>query len=580
MPETQKLPRYTADMFKDPAKDCDVIMKGGITSGVVYPYAVLELARQYRFHSIGGTSAGAIAAIFAAAAEYARTGRGDPAGFVRLQARCDTIPEVLSALFQPEPRFRPLMGYLLRAQAGGPLAKIVGLPLAFPLASIAGVLIGAGLLWLAAAGIAGAILGGLVGLVAAILIRTLRLAFHDLPREGFGFCSGLSEKGYKVAGLTEWLHEAIQDIAFGADAVTAPPLTFGMLAGPAPDKRVIDLRMVTTNLTMRRPHALPVLNLDVAYDPIEWRKLFPEPVMRWLTQVAKPAKQLEGLCEFPQPADLPIVIAARMSLSFPILFKAIPTYVNDRGTLEILHLTNGTAPEIRKARLWFADGGISSNFPIHLFDALLPSRPTFALSLDELPPRANEAGERVAIPQGAGDGIGIPVRPIESLGGYAASILGSAKDWQDQLLATMPGQRERIARVFLSNAEGGLNLTMPETRSTALMTYGQIVGQRFAKGALDFDEHRWRRALVAYDQLEEVIAETEGLWSVGGFGGWLAGYLAHPRSYQKVTPTERAAVHARLAAFATLAQTFTPQIKNKRGKFPRPIGRLRIGPNV
>jgi hypothetical protein len=46
-------------------KYCDLVMKGGITSGIVYPNAVLSLAREYRFKSIGGTSAGAIAAAVA-----------------------------------------------------------------------------------------------------------------------------------------------------------------------------------------------------------------------------------------------------------------------------------------------------------------------------------------------------------------------------------------------------------------------------------------------------------------------------------------------------------------------------------
>ena len=58
---------------KDPAPPgepeiCDLIMKGGITSGVVYPLAIVELAQKYRFKNIGGTSAGAIAAAAAAAA--------------------------------------------------------------------------------------------------------------------------------------------------------------------------------------------------------------------------------------------------------------------------------------------------------------------------------------------------------------------------------------------------------------------------------------------------------------------------------------------------------------------------------
>lgn len=109
---TKPLPRYTAEMFGNPDKECDIVMKGGITSGVVYPYAILELARCYRFRSIGGTSAGAIAAALAAAAEYARTVRNDPSGFVRLQARCDTILVILGDLFQPDPRFRGLMRYV------------------------------------------------------------------------------------------------------------------------------------------------------------------------------------------------------------------------------------------------------------------------------------------------------------------------------------------------------------------------------------------------------------------------------------------------------------------------------------
>jgi predicted acylesterase/phospholipase RssA len=47
---------------------CDLVMKGGITSGIVYPPAIAKLAREYRFKNIGGTSAGAIAAAVAAAA--------------------------------------------------------------------------------------------------------------------------------------------------------------------------------------------------------------------------------------------------------------------------------------------------------------------------------------------------------------------------------------------------------------------------------------------------------------------------------------------------------------------------------
>nr|WDS96478.1 hypothetical protein VW1_00050 [Enterobacter sp.] len=40
-------------------QECDLVMKGGITSGVVYPLAIVEIAKAFRLRSIGGTSAGA-----------------------------------------------------------------------------------------------------------------------------------------------------------------------------------------------------------------------------------------------------------------------------------------------------------------------------------------------------------------------------------------------------------------------------------------------------------------------------------------------------------------------------------------
>jgi Patatin-like phospholipase len=59
-----------------PSLDCDIVMKGGITSGVIYPLAVCQLAKTYRLRSVGGASAGAIAA--AAAASGGGAGIADP----------------------------------------------------------------------------------------------------------------------------------------------------------------------------------------------------------------------------------------------------------------------------------------------------------------------------------------------------------------------------------------------------------------------------------------------------------------------------------------------------------------------
>jgi predicted acylesterase/phospholipase RssA len=51
---------------------CNLVMKGAIVSGVVYPSVITQLKDYHDFHNIGGTSAGAIAAAAAAAAEYRR----------------------------------------------------------------------------------------------------------------------------------------------------------------------------------------------------------------------------------------------------------------------------------------------------------------------------------------------------------------------------------------------------------------------------------------------------------------------------------------------------------------------------
>ncbi len=83
-------------------KDCDIIMKGGITSGVVYPRAILRMSEHYRFRSIGGTSAGAIAAVITAAAEYNRDG----GGYDTIAKIPGEVQSKLQTLFQPAPPLR------------------------------------------------------------------------------------------------------------------------------------------------------------------------------------------------------------------------------------------------------------------------------------------------------------------------------------------------------------------------------------------------------------------------------------------------------------------------------------------
>ena len=105
---------------------CDLVMKGGITSGVVYPRAIERLSHHYRFKNIGGTSAGAIAAAVTAAAEYQRRHTGSRAGFDLLRAlpnqlQAEVAPgqRKLLSLFQPQPATRRLFSVLVNALNSG-----------------------------------------------------------------------------------------------------------------------------------------------------------------------------------------------------------------------------------------------------------------------------------------------------------------------------------------------------------------------------------------------------------------------------------------------------------------------------
>ncbi|QJW85661.1 hypothetical protein HK414_27840 [Ramlibacter terrae] len=68
---------------------CDLVLNGGVASGIVYPWAIVELARSFRFRRIGGNSVGAMAAALAAAAEYGRC-NGNPNAFEVLRQRRST----------------------------------------------------------------------------------------------------------------------------------------------------------------------------------------------------------------------------------------------------------------------------------------------------------------------------------------------------------------------------------------------------------------------------------------------------------------------------------------------------------
>ncbi|ODU68859.1 MAG: hypothetical protein ABT11_14905 [Novosphingobium sp. SCN 66-18] len=590
-PSAIDLPAFTAEQFAlDNPPECDMIMKGGITSGVVYPYAVLQIATKYRLRSLGGTSAGAIAAAFAAAAEYARL-NGRPEGFLTLQSYCDALPERLLSLFQPSAELVPAVDSIKAAIAAGGLRPIVrrglrqgilpalggGIALGLPSFLLQSSLYATGLatvLGFAAAGAYGIYRWG-----RRVFADPVLDAFAKLPAHHYGFCTGLTQGDPATPALTDWIYHALQHIAFG-DPKHSTPLTFGDLRGTDPGRAEIDLKVVTTNLSMRRPHTLPRLGVLAAFRPGDWDKLFPAPVMQYLYGGGTIQSDREpGSWLFPLEDKLPVVIAVRMSLSFPLLFTAVPLRIEDTELPSIIRTLGGQpSKEPRIRTVHFSDGGISSNFPIHMFDAPLPTRPTFAFSFEELLSDAGDVTSRVALPETASEGMGVQIQEVKSPTGFAWQILNSAKDWQDQLLSEITGQRERIARIFLTDREGGLNLDMPPAVSRQLMRWGYEAGCKFTDGPFDFDEHKWRRLLVLYKHLEQNLEATDSIWEAG-FSDWYKAYLREVKSYRKLTLTDRRQIAADIRKLLAARKSGdAAAIARLEEKLPKRAGTLKVAP--
>lgn len=584
----------------DSLAECDIIMKGGITSGVVYPKAILRMSRQYRFCSIGGTSAGAIAAVITAAAEHNRSG----GGFAVIDALPDEVQRKLLTFFQPSPQFRGVFDFALMWLAGRRSAAIGKLAGAHWLPLLLG-FVGNCALFAVTASLAGYFAAMLLFVLAAVIglafwlysvtVTTLRA----LDSSDFGFCPGRTQPGATDPALSDWMADKIE-LAAGrmqqGGARPASPLCFKDIwnefsgAGDKP-KRAIDLRMMTTNLSLRRPHALPDMDHNHYFKEDEFRRLFPDWIVDYMIAVSKEYREenktrpddlrAQGYYRFPVGGDMPLVVAARMSLSFPILFTAIPLYRRDYTSRSDTETPN-------MQRMLFSDGGLSSNFPIHFFDALLPRRPTFGVSLEAFDEDA--PNRRVRLPMKALSGIWLDYENIEGLVGFLFSLVSAAKDWQDRLQSTLPGYRERIASIYLKNDEGGLNLDMDPAKIANLVEFGDRAGALMTgtslspddKQTFDFEDHKWRRFLVAFARLEETLQQTASSWYDSGqpMKEFVETYMADPRSYRTSTPEWRRSVFERFDSVMAVAQKWngTALRDANPDNIPKPRTAMRITP--
>ena len=633
-----------------PAKQCDVVMKGGITSGVVYPEALSEIGASYRFRGVGGASAGAIGAAIGAAAEFGRSS----GGFTRMAELPGRLGDGrLAALFQPQDSTRPLLRLMLTAtghdrpgaQRSGPdkyIALVLAVLAAFPLASLAGLapglaLVAYGAVILGAPGILLIIVGVLLavgGWVVAVALRLTSKLTVDVPANLFGICRGLGADSDRP-GFTDWLSDQIDTVA--GLPPDARPLRFGQLwtgdpdmagagvADIAPADRHIDLRMISTCLSQGRPYELPWQARTFFYDPQTWRTLFPGYVVdamlaapppvplpgegdadewRWEERVA--AAQTPALVRFPAAAFLPVIVATRLSLSFPLLISAVPLWTINRasaGTRQatqafrnaVANRTEPPAGGLEFSRLWFTDGGLCSNFPVHLFDAALASRPTFAINLGPFAPGQAVSPDQTQNVEYAHSNRSLPPpyfeigeRGFAAVGGFASAAINTARNWQDSSHLGFPGFRDRIVRVLQTKYEGGLNLYMDGPTIGGLADRGRVAGQvmveqftqpRYPVGAPAFtgwDNHRW----VRYRALLSVLPVW--LQSYARGRGVLDIDPASPPSYG-LTVRGRELAHNLTAALDQAAEVIAaadPDALSELTDAPRPQGMVRRIPQT
>lgn len=539
-----------------PPTECDIVMEGGVTSGVVYPRFVTGLARRFTLRSIGGTSVGAVAAAAAAAAQYRRNAGGGSGGFDQLeklpQALAETVADGRSrlfSLFQPcadlKPHFAVIEEALNRhsmvtrigALAGGLLQQFQ-----------VGALIAAAVLvawrWTAQTLPQGVLawLGFAVSLLLASLLgaglQFALTAWRGLRRNRCGICSGMSGEDSELPALTVWLHGLVQQMA---GLPGAKPLTFGMLRQSSPS---IELAFITTGISELSSHRLPHASADLLFRASELRQLFPAAVVKCMVEASllrrTPRRETLALLHaadphfdtaqrdlyfLPDADDLPVLVGARLSLSFPILLQAVPLYR--------LRFTEGDgvvrgAPGVKP--VWLSDGGLTSNFPIHFFDELLPQRPTFGVSLQSTLAEKAPDSERVILPENNNQGWTPPYVDIQGRDGlpspltFIGALLVTMRTWRHEALKRTPGYRDRVVVIRHTAAEGGLNLNMPPSAIASMSGSGALAAEKVIKRFLDTEgvengwlNHRQVRMRCAAAVLQPKLEQLAKAWSKGDY---------------------------------------------------------------
>jgi hypothetical protein len=509
-----------------------------------------------------------------------RTGRGDDIGSLALSALLAAVAlvSVVAALLGAA-RVCSLLGAFGRRPRGESEDPVIRLPAprrGTRVLAVAGTLVAAGVAVITiregALAWPTVVFGGpaatfvVVLAVAAGWWRRLRSA-QDV---GFGMIPGAEVAGASNDSgreLMTWISDTLSELAGLRDGDVSAPLTpsqvlrFGHLwfgrsyqpgsgdlkvlrvAAREASRRRVNLELMTTELVQSRAYRFPLppaeemverdgsaLYLNVAdfadpdrdhVVPAAVREVVLGGVRERMTDIR--TRCPVTLVPLPEPWDLPVVFAMRLSMSLPGIFQAVRLYrevpreskVRDefgrpvvRGGEPVVYPVPGEITTQKVCEeLWFTDGGVTSNFPIHFFDSPLPRWPTFGINLGTHPPGFKS--QDVWLPQDWDTKLAPPRALEPSMASFLAAVVATARQWRDTEQTFMPGFRGRIAWVRERADEGGLNLYMANATIASLALRGVVAGARLRRrfGATEYwRRNQWIRLRSTLGNLEELGA--------------------------------------------------------------------------
>lgn len=351
--------------------------------------------------------------------------------------------------------------------------------------------------------------------------------------------------------LTDWLTQAMADLAglkadevlrfghlwVGGDYVPGDPDGTGQRAAGDSRQRSINLELMSTELIRKAPYRfpLPAATSDddrLYFDPDDLQGVLPRRVIEAMTLNEQPLRVTSlasgttvTLYRFPQPWDLPVVFATRASLALPALFQSLRLYELRQGAVPVrtefgariasngvdLRFPVSRAGEARVAQeLWLTDGGVTSNFPIHLFDSPLPLWPTVGIDLGDYPAGAAHQDVYLLGDAQAAKHLAAPLK--QAMSNFLGAILGTSLQWRDNAQLQMPAFQARIAVVRQRSYEGGNNLFMTRHDVASLAIRGVVAGmrlrRRFASDA-QWQRQQWLRLRVAGQNIVDVAQRLQ-----------------------------------------------------------------------